>query len=93
MRKVKVYKHIRKKPQIWGFTPNAFYIFSGGSLLSCSILLFGFSFKKIIIVGILIFIILIVTKVFMSNSNFIRKFSDEKFPKEISPLTKNKNGK
>lgn len=75
---------------ILGFTPNTFYIFSSFLLLSMSIFLSGINMIKILIWLVINFISLVLTKIVLSNNDFMRKFMDEKFPKELSSLTKKK---
>lgn len=75
---------------ILGFTPNTFYIFSGFLLLSMSIFLAGITMIKIIVWLVINFISLVLTKLVLSNNDFMRRFIDEKFPKELSSLTKKK---
>lgn len=75
---------------ILGFNPNSFYIFLGFAFLSMSIFFTGFTLMKLIIWASINFISLILTKIVLSNDDFMRKFMDEKFPKELSSLTKKK---
>lgn len=88
MKEIRNYKNIRRKPQIHGFSPIAFYIFTAGLLLSLLTLSGGFTFAKL--VGILIFnaISYIITRLVISNDILMKKLLDEKFPKEISHLTR-----
>lgn len=89
MKEIRNYKNIRREPQIHGFSPNAFYLFIAALLVSLMVLTTGFSWIKVICILVFNAINLVFTKLIMSNENFIRKFLNEKFPKEISPLTRN----
>lgn len=48
----------------------------------------GFSWVKIICILIINALNLVFTKLVMSNDHLMKKFFNEKFPKEISPLTR-----
>lgn|GEM_PF-2792295 len=89
MKEIRNYKNIRRKPQIWGFTPEAFYLAMGIAIVSLVILATTFTWTKLIIVAVINLCSVILTKIFMSNNDFLRKMLDEKFPDEISPLTRN----
>lgn len=91
MKEIRNYKNIRRKPQIMGFSPNGFYIFMGVLLISLFVFSTGFSFKKAMLVVGINFISAIITKIFISNKDLIRKIVDEKFPKEISSVTRKTN--
>lgn len=93
MKEIRNYKNIRRKPTIYGFTPNAFYIFTGLTLLSLLTLSSGFSFRKLIGVLVFIVIVYILTKLVLSNDKLLKKLLDEKFPLEISHLTRRNNRK
>lgn len=89
MKEIRNYKNIRRKPQIQGFSPNAFYLFITILGISLMILTTGFSWVKVICILIINAISLVFTKLVMSNDNLLKKFLNEKFPKEISPMTRN----
>lgn len=88
MREIRNYKNIRRKPEIHGFSPSGFYIFTGGLLLSLLTLSGGITFSKLINVFIFNAISLVITKLVLSNDRLIKKVLNEKFPKEISHLTR-----
>lgn len=76
-----------------GFTPNSFIVFVIIFCFSLLIFLIKMSWGTLIFFFITNFISLIVTKLLIGNDIFMRKFIDEKFPKEISALTKKKGKK
>lgn len=88
MKEIRNYKNIRRKPEIHGFSPNAFYLFvviAGVSLLTLTA---GFSWVKIICILIINSLSLVFTKLVVSNEQLMKKIFNEKFPKEISSLTR-----
>lgn len=88
MKEIRNYKNIRRKPEIHGFSPNAFYLFVvivGVSLLTLTA---GFSWVKIICILIINSLSLVFTKLVVSNEQLMKKIFNEKFPKEISSLTR-----
>lgn len=91
MKEIRNYKNIRRKPQIHGFSPNAFYLFIAIVGISLLILTTGFSWIKIICILIINALSLVFTKLVMSNDHLMKKIFNEKFPKEISPLTRGKS--
>ncbi len=93
MKEIRNYKSIRRKPQIHGFSPNAFYLFVGIAGVSLLTLTTGFSWVKIIILLIINGLSLVFTKLIVSNDQLMKKLFNEKFPKELSSLTKNKSQK
>ncbi|MRM84277.1 hypothetical protein [Riemerella anatipestifer] len=93
MKTIRNYKHIRRKPDIYGFSPNGFYLFSALAIMSLLTLSGGFSFKKLIIILLFNSINLVVTKLIISNDKILRKILDEKFPTEISHLNRRKVNK
>lgn len=93
MKEIRNYKNIRRKPQIHGFTPNAFYLFIAIAGLSLMVLITGFSWIKIVCILIINSLSLIFTKLIMSNDQLLKKFLNDKFPTEISSLTRNKKNK
>ncbi len=88
MKEIRNYKNIRRKPKIFGFTPMSFIIFCMVALLSLSLFLVGFSWVKLLIVIFINFISLIVNRIVMGEDNPVSSMFDEKFPEEISSLTK-----
>lgn len=90
MKEIRNYKNIRRKPQIHGFSPNAFYLFIGIAGISLMTLTTGFSWVNIICILIINALNLVFTKLVMSNNHLMKKLFNEKFPKEISSLTKNR---
>lgn len=88
MKTLRNYKHIRKKPQIWGFSLNSFYCFLGIVCISVFYLASDFTWKKLIIALVFDGVGLIITKLVVGNEKFERYFFDQKFPEEISDLTK-----
>ena len=90
MKEIRNYKNIRRKPEIYGFTPNGFYTFVAVAILSLAIFFGGFTLFKLIIVAIINGISIVFTKLIMSNDNLLKRLFNEKFPKEISSLTKSK---
>jgi len=93
MKEIRNYKNIRRKPQIHGFSPNAFYLFIAVAGISLMTLTTGFSWIKIISILIINGLSLVFTKLVMSNDHLMKKLFNEKFPKEISPLTRDKSKK
>lgn len=93
MKEIRNYKNIRRKPQIHGFSPNAFYLFIAIACISLLTLTSGFSWIKIICILIINALSIIFTKLVMSNDHLMKKLFNEKFPKEISPLTREKSKK
>lgn len=93
MKEIRNYKNIRRKPQIHGFSPNAFYLFIAIASISLMTLTTGFSWIKIISILIINGLSLVFTKLVMSNDHLMKKLFNEKFPKEISPLTRDKSKK
>lgn len=93
MKEIRNYKNIRRKPQIHGFSPNAFYLFVGIAGVSLMTLTTGFSWIKIIIILIINALSLVFTKLIVSNDQLMKKLFNEKFPKELSSLTKYKSQK
>lgn len=81
---MKNYKNIRRKPYIYGFTITGFFTFAIGGI--CLILSFmnGFTFNKLVIVLILLFILFLISKYILSNPAFISKILDNKLPKKYS---------
>lgn len=90
MKEIRNYKNIRRKPQIWGFTPTGFYIFVGIAALSLFSFAVSFSLVHLIIVVAINVLSLIVTKLFISNEHMMKRLLNEKFPTEISDLTRSK---
>lgn len=90
MKEIRNYKNIRRKPQIHGFSPNAFYLFIGIAGISLMTLTTGFSWVKIICILIINALNLVFTKLIMSNNHLMKKLFNEKFPKEISSLTRDR---
>lgn len=88
MKEIRNYKNIRRKPQIHGFSPNAFYFFIAIACISLLTLTTGFSLIKIVCILIINGLNLIFTKLVMSNDHLMKKVFNEKFPKEISALTR-----
>lgn len=94
MKEIRNYKNIRRKPELFGFSPNAFYLFVGVLAVSLMTLTTGFSWLKILIIICINVINLIFTKLIVSNDHLMRKVFNEKFPSQISALTRNtKNNK
>lgn len=93
MKEIRNYKNIRRKPQIHGFSPNAFYLFIGIAGMSLMTLTMGFTWVKIICILIINALSLVFTKLVMSNDHIMKKLFNEKFPKEISPLTRDRSKK
>lgn len=94
MKEIRNYKNIRRKPQIKGFSPEMFFTFIGiGLLTAFFIFIGGFDKMRFGIWAVINFISLILTKIVFSSDSFMRKILDEKFPKEISALTKTKKKK
>jgi len=93
MKEIRNYKNIRRKPQIHGFSPNAFYLFIGIAGICLMTLTTGFSWVKIICILIINALNLVFTKLVMSNDLIMKKLFNEKFPKEISPLTRDRSKK
>lgn len=93
MKEIRNYKNIRRKPQIHGFSPNAFYLFVGIAGISLMTLTTGFSWVKIIAILIINGLSLVFTKLVVSNDHLMKKLFNEKFPKEISSLTRTKSQK
>lgn len=89
MKEIRNYKHIRKKPEVHGLSINSFYLFSAIFIISILSLTTGFTIKKAIIVGIINAINLAVNKLILSNDKLLKRMLDEKFPSEISHLTRN----
>lgn len=88
MKEIRNYKNIRRKPEIHGFSPNAFYVFLAIAGVSLLTLTAGFSWIKIICILVVNGLSLIFTKLVMSNDSLMKKIFNEKFPTEISPLTR-----
>ena len=93
MKEIRNYKNIRRKPQIHGFSPNAFYLFIGVAGISLMTLTTGFSWVKIICILIINALNLVFTKLVMSNDHLMKTIFNEKFPKEISALTRDRSKK
>lgn len=93
MKEIRNYKNIRRKPQIHGFSPNAFYLFVAIGCFSLLTLTSGFSWIKIICILIINGLSLVFTKLVMSNDHLMKKLFNEKFPKEISSLTRDRSKK
>ena len=90
MKEIRNYKNIRRKPELFGFSPNAFYLFVAIAGISLLTLTTGFSWTKLIVILIFNGISLVFTKVVVSNDKLMKKIFNEKFPTEISALTRNK---
>jgi len=88
MKEIRNYKNIRRKPEIHGFSPNAFYLFLAIAGVSLLTLTTGFSWMKIIFILIINGLSLVFTKLVMSNDRLMKKLLNEKFPTEISSLTR-----
>lgn len=88
MKEIRNYKNIRRKPEIHGFSPNAFYLFLAIAGVSLLTLTTGFSWMKIICILIINGLSLVFTKLVMSNDRLMKKLLNEKFPTEISSLTR-----
>ncbi|PXW07097.1 hypothetical protein C8D70_12312 [Chryseobacterium sp. CBTAP 102] len=93
MKSLETHKNIRKEVEVWGFAPTPFLIFAGIGLCSALIVVSDFSFRSFIIVLIINAISYVINKIILSNKDIMKSFLYEKFPKEITDLTKNKNGK
>lgn len=93
MKKIRNYKNIRRKPQIWGFTPTGFYIFIAVASITLFSFAISFSFMQLIVVLIINVMSLIATRLLISNEQLVQKFLNEKFPSEISDLTLNSKKK
>lgn len=81
---MKNYKNIRQQPYIYGFSVKGFFVFAIGSIISLLLFITGFSFTKFIFSGVLIIVFYIVGKLFLSNSELVNKFMDNKLPKKYS---------
>ena len=81
---MKNYKNMRQQPYIYGFSVRGFFVFAIGSIISLMIFITGFTFTKFIVSGILIIIFYVVGKLFLSNSELLNKFMDNKLPKKYS---------
>lgn len=88
MKEIRNYKNIRRKPEIHGFTPNAFYLFLAIAGVSLLTLTTGFSWIKIICILVVNGLSLVFTKLVISNESLMNKLFNEKFPTEISSLTR-----
>lgn len=93
MKEIRNYKNIRRKPYVYGFTVNGFLIFIGIAVCALFAFATGFTINKIIIVAVVISLDYIVCKLIISNPTMLDRLFNEKFPKEITDLTRNKNKK
>lgn len=91
MKEIRNYKNLRSQPYIYGFSPTGFYVFVGIGLLTLFSFTTGFSIIKIIIVAGINLISFIYTKYFMNDNALTKYLLNDKFPKEISDLTKKKS--
>ena len=88
MKEIKNYKHIRRKPMLFGFSLTSFMIFAFISLGGLFTFVDGFSSTKLIIVAIVIVLAFIVCRYFLGENSLLNKFLHQKFPNEINDLTK-----
>ena len=81
---MKNYKNIRQQPYIYGFSVKGFFVFAIGSIISLLLFITGFSITKFVLSGVLIIIFYVIGKLFLSNSELVNKFMDNKLPKKYS---------
>ena len=93
MKELQTHKSIRKKVEVWGFAPIPFLIFVGVAVFSTLGFMAEFSWNTFIICLIINGVSFIINKVILSNESFLKNVLNEKFPNEITDLTKNKDGK
>lgn len=93
MKELKTHKNIRREVEIWGFKPLPFMIFLAVILFSGFGFLADASLNNAIYLLVANVISFVVTKIIMSNDSLTKSVRDEKFPKEITDLTKNGNAK
>ena len=89
MKEIRNYKNIRRKPEIYGFTPNGFYTFVAIAILSLAIFFGGFTLFKLIIVAIINGISIVFTKLIMSNDNLLKRLFNENWKNVIIELSNN----
>jgi hypothetical protein len=95
MKELQTHKSIRKKVEVWGFAPIPFPDLFGVAVISVLGFMADLSWNTFIIFLLIIVngVSFIINKVILSNENFLRNILNEKFPNEITDLTKNKDGK
>ncbi|HAY3536863.1 hypothetical protein KRE40_18570 [Elizabethkingia meningoseptica] len=93
MKELQTHKSIRKKVEVWGFAPIPFLIFFGIAVFSALGFMADLSWNAFIICLIINGVSFIINKVILSNESFLKNMLNEKFPNEITDLTKNKDGK
>lgn len=82
--KLNNYKHIRRKVYLYDFDKNAFFVFVISVIVSLLSFLGGFSFFKLIGVGVFLAISFVVCKYVISNERLLNSFLDNKLPKKYS---------
>ena len=81
---MKNYKNIRQKPYIYGFTVVGFFTFAIGGIMGFLSLLGGFSFFKLVGIGIYTGVLFLVSKYVISNKELINKFFDKTLQNKYS---------
>ena len=86
MKEINNYKNIRRKPYVYGFSTTNAIVFFIISIILVLTTVFGFTFKKLMIISIIGSINYLVCKG-LSNGAILKKLFDKPLPKEISNLS------
>jgi hypothetical protein len=90
MKELKTHKDMRGSVSVHGFKPIAFAVFLVVGVFSIIALFGDFSYKSVLVTIGINTVSFIITKIVISNEAFSKGKLNEKFPKEITDLTKTK---
>lgn len=89
MKEIRNYKHIRKKPYIFGFTFTGATVFSLVGLFSILIILsVAMNLYGVIITFVWLFTLFIICRFFIGEKDWLAGLKNEKFPNEINDFTR-----